>query len=561
MDKIQSTNFDKVKKPKDPKKVAQFVVEMFNKLQQQRQTQIDEAMELQKWAAMNQEPLTIFDTKGEEVKGFKDNKFATIVEVLTAQIGNQSWTNMSQMFDVRCLETMPLPDNLTENEKINYLENEEIQKEFFLNAEEKAKKQKIALEQSLYKMNADVQLEKCFRTGDLFYGEKISQIGWKQKNIVQKLYGGKENVINYDNAHIQAVDPIAFVFDTDKYVKDDDDSFKQIVKIHKRFESIDSILSRKYTNTEGKIVNLYNLSSQDVENIKNKKEKNTTDVPDNQADDLKIKEAQVGDTYATYFMHGDFEIDGVEFKNYIAEVFADEFLIRFEPNPIYINPFIIQMDNQDPITKRGIPRLKTIIDSCKMRQMYINQKQQKDYLNSNPPAIMTGSLKNKLFKGLSTMQWTPGLILDIDDLAQDLNNIRKETFDTKGDIENIQFVTKEISDNGAVNANAMGNVEAGANIKATDLQLAKQGQDIRTQQTLESIYKFTLKNVEAIAQIKALFQSGIEIFNVKDKNANRLYAINDIIRQGQYEYRYEDRNALINRHSKLTGYTNRRKTI
>ena len=30
-----------------------------------------------------------------------------------------------------------------------------------------------------------------------------------------------------------------------------------------------------------------------------------------------------------------------------------------------------------------------------------------------------------------------------------------------------------------------------------------------------------------------------------------MIAITDIIRQGQYEYRYEDRNALMNRHAKL----------
>lgn len=553
MDDIQSNNLDKVKRPKDPKKIVDFVVGEWEKLQKNRQEQIDLAMNLQKWASMNQEPMTIYDTKQNEIKGYKDNKFATIVEVTTANVGNQSWTNMGQMFDVRSLDTLepdktaPLEVQQAYFEMIN---NPELQKQAIEQGEKKAQLQKVALEQSLYKMKADVQLEKCFRKGDLFYGEKISWVGWKQKSIVQKLYGNKESVINYDNADIQAVDPIQFVFDTVKYVKDDDDNFKKIIKIHKRFETIENILNRKYTNDEGKLVNLYNFSKADAEELKTENN-NTTETTDPQTDDSKIQEIKVGDSYATYFVHGDFKIDGVEYNNYIAEVFANKYLIRFEPNPIYICPFIIQMDEQDPYTKRGIARLKTIYDACVMRQSYINQKQQKDFLNSNPPTVMTSKMKNAYLKdGEKAFIWRPGTIIEVDELSQDYQAVRKETFDTNGDINNIQFITQEISDNGAVNANAMGNVEAG-NIKATDLQLAKQGQDIRIQQTLDSIYKFTIKNVEAVAQILALFKSGIEIFKIKNRNVEELIAINDVIRQGQYEYRYEDRNALMNRHSKL----------
>jgi len=553
MDNIQSNNLDKVKRPKDPKKIVDFVVGEWEKLQKNRQEQIDLAMNLQKWASMNQEPMTIYDTKQNEIKGYKDNKFATIVEVTTANVGNQSWTNMGQMFDVRSLDTMepdktaPLEVQQAYFEMIN---NPELQKQAIEQGEKKAQLQKVALEQSLYKMKADIQLEKCFRKGDLFYGEKISWVGWKQKNIVQKLYGNKESVINYDNADIQAVDPIQFVFDTVKYVKDDDDNFKKIIKIHKRFETIENILNRKYTNDEGKLVNLYNFSKAEADELKSSSD-NTTETTDPQADNEKIRETKVGDSYATYFVHGDFKIDGVEYNNYIAEVFANKYLIRFEPNPIYICPFIIQMDEQDPYTKRGIARLKTIYDACVMRQSYINQKQQKDFLNSNPPTVMTSKMKNAYLKdGEKAFIWKPGTIIEVDELSQDYQVVRKETFDTTGDINNIQFITSEISDNGAVNANAMGNVEAG-NIKATDLQLAKQGQDIRIQQTLDSIYKFTIKNVEAVAQILALFKSGIEIFKIKNRNVEELIAINDVIRQGQYEYRYEDRNALMNRHSKL----------
>lgn len=562
MDNIQANTIEKVKKPKDPQKVVDFVVSQWKKLQDNRQSQIDLAMNLQKWASMNQKPMKIYNTRQEEIDGYKDNKFATIVEVTTAQIGNQSWTNMGQMFDVRSTETGLIPpkpsDYLTtieyeqeENRFLEQLYNDDSQKQFIEEGEKKAELQKKALEQALYRMKADVQLEKCFRNGDLFWGEKISQVGWKQRTLVQKLYGNKENKVDYDNADIQAIDPLAFVFDTVKYVKDDDDVFKSIIKIHKRFETIESIINRKFTNKEGKQVNLYNLTSENIQELKNM-EDTTSDTTEPQADDQKIQEVKVGDAYATYFAHGDFKIDGVEYKNYIAEVFAEKFLIRFEPNPIYICPFIIQMDEQDPDTKRGIARMKTIYDACVMRQVYINLKQQKDFLNGNPPTMMTGEMKKELIKpGETSYLWKPGAIIELDDLSPEkVSMLKPFTFDTKGDVDNITFITNEISDNGAVNANAMGNTTSGS-VKATDLQLAKQGQDIRTQQTLDSIYKFTIKNIEAVAQILALFKSGVEVFKVKNKNVEEMIAITDIIRQGQYEYRYEDRNALMNRHAKL----------
>lgn len=562
MDNIQANTIEKVKKPKDPQKVVDFVVSQWKKLQDNRQSQIDLAMNLQKWASMNQKPMKIYNTRQEEIDGYKDNKFATIVEVTTAQIDNQSWTNMGQMFDVRSTETGLIPpkpsDYLTtieyeqeENRFLEQLYNDDSQKQFIEEGEKKAELQKKALEQALYRMKADVQLEKCFRNGDLFWGEKISQVGWKQRTLVQKLYGNKENKVDYDNADIQAIDPLAFVFDTVKYVKDDDDVFKSIIKIHKRFETIESIINRKFTNKEGKQVNLYNLTSENIQELKNM-EDTTSDTTEPQADDQKIQEVKVGDAYATYFAHGDFKIDGVEYKNYIAEVFAEKFLIRFEPNPIYICPFIIQMDEQDPDTKRGIARMKTIYDACVMRQVYINLKQQKDFLNGNPPTMMTSEMKKELIKpGETSYLWKPGAIIELDDLSPEkVSMLKPFTFDTKGDVDNITFITNEISDNGAVNANAMGNTTSGS-VKATDLQLAKQGQDIRTQQTLDSIYKFTIKNIEAVAQILALFKSGVEVFKVKNKNVEEMIAITDIIRQGQYEYRYEDRNALMNRHAKL----------
>lgn len=562
MDNIQANTIEKVKKPKDPQKVVDFVVSQWKKLQDNRQSQIDLAMNLQKWASMNQKPMKIYNTRQEEIDGYKDNKFATIVEVTTAQIGNQSWTNMGQMFDVRSTETGLIPpkksDYLTtieyEQEVNKFLEqlyNDNSQKRLIEEGEKKAELQKKALEQALYRMKADIQLEKCFRYGDLFWGEKISQVGWKQRTLVQKVFGNKENKVDYDNANIQAINPIAFVFDTVKYVKDNDDVFKSIIKIHKRFETIESIINRKFTNKEGKQVNLYNLTSENIQELKNM-EDTTSDTTEPQADDQKIQEVKVGDAYATYFAHGDFKIDGQEYKNYIAEIFAEKFLIRFEPNPIYICPFIIQMDEQDPVTKRGIARMKTIYDSCVMRQAYINLKQQKDFLNGNPPTMMTSEMKKELIKpGETSYLWKPGAIIELDDLSPEkVSMLKPFTFDTKGDVDNITFITNEISDNGAVNANAMGNTTSGS-VKATDLQLAKQGQDIRTQQTLDSIYKFTIKNIEAVAQILALFKSGVEVFKVKNKNVEEMIAITDIIRQGQYEYRYEDRNALMNRHAKL----------
>ena len=48
-----------------------------------------------------------------------------------------------------------------------------------------------------------------------------------------------------------------------------------------------------------------------------------------------------GGQYSVLYAHGDFKINGKLYKNYIAEVLAGRYLIRFEENPMYINPFIL----------------------------------------------------------------------------------------------------------------------------------------------------------------------------------------------------------------------------
>ena len=110
-------------------------------------------------AAKEKKPMKIYNTRQEEIDGYKDNKFATIVEVTTAQIGNQSWTNMGQMFDVRSTETALIPpkksDYLTtieyEQEVNKFLEqlyNDNSQKRLIEEGEKKAELQK-KLEEAL----------------------------------------------------------------------------------------------------------------------------------------------------------------------------------------------------------------------------------------------------------------------------------------------------------------------------------------------------------------------------------------------------------------------------
>lgn len=505
----------------DENDFVQWVVKTHRKLHDNRKSQIDLAQLIEEWRSINQ------DVEGQK---YKDAKFSTMCFIDKAQVSNESWTNIEQVYSVH------IADNETPVEQ----------------AQEQTQLQKYALNHAMKEAKSVREFDKVY---DYYqqWGEFISSIGWKQKTITRKLAdlseptGFREVKIEEENANMQAVDPMFFEYDTAAYKNDNWDS---IIKIYKRFEPVENILNAKYYDEmTGEQVNIYKLSSEAVEELKQKE----TKIDDNEKPTELATKNLYGNAYEVLFLHGDFKFGGKEYKNYIAEVYAGKYLIRFCPNPYYITPFIIEIPEIDPVTKRGIAKMKSVIYSCMQRQDEINQSFKLGELNTNPPVIGSKSAIKQMLKGKDSgaIEWQPGMAIGVESFAT-ANEMKPVTFTSDYTDRNIAFVSNEIADNGGINANAMGNVEK-QDRKATDLNLAKAGQDTRLGQTLDSVYKFIIKNIEAMGEILAIFKYGSEMIRIFDKKeqTEKLIEITDVVRQAKYQYEYQDRNAITAERSKV----------
>ncbi len=500
---------------------VKWVVDTHRKLHENRKSQIDLAKLIEEWRSINQ------DVKGQK---YKDAKFSTMCFIDKAQVANESWTNIEQVYSVN------IADNETPVEQ----------------AQEQTKLQKYALNHAMKENKSVKQFDKTY---DFYqqWGEMISSIGWKQKTITRKFAditnpsGFTEVQVEEDNVNMQTVDPMFFEFDTASYKEDNWDS---VIKIHKRFETVEKILNAKYFDEmTGSQVNIYKLSKEAVEELKQEESK----IEDNAKPSELATKTIYGNAYEVLLLHGDFKFGGKEYKNYIAEVFAGKYLIRFCPNPYYITPFVIEIPEIDPVTKRGIAKMKSTIYSCMQRQDEINQSFKLGELNTNPPVVGSKSAIKQMLKGKDsgTIEWQPGMAIGVENFTT-VNEMKPVTFTSDYTDRNIAFVSNEISDNGGINANAMGNVEK-QDRKATDLNLAKAGQDTRLGQTLDSVYKFIIKNIEAMGEILAIFKYGTETIRIFDKKeqTEKLVEITDVVRRAKYQYEYQDRNAITAERSKI----------
>jgi hypothetical protein len=126
----------------------------------------------------------------------------------------------------------------------------------------------------------------------------------------------------------------------------------------------------------------YTITQEMIDELNEKKEFQTTEnkkLVDLRSDD------EYGGRYSVLYAHGDFKIDGKVYKNYIAEVLAGKYLIRFEQNPLWVCPFILCALEYDPKTKRGISQLKPILDLCKKEESLVNTALDVQKLTLLPP--------------------------------------------------------------------------------------------------------------------------------------------------------------------------------
>lgn len=511
MPDIQVEKEDKFKKLKSSERdeLASTISGWWESFHNKRQSQITTAQKITKYVYLNQADR---NKTAAWKSNIKENKIFTTWDSMKSVMWKEIWSNEEQMFDVAGTSK----------------ETEEV-----------AEKQKESVVYALKKMDAGVQFDKATDNWGI-YGDFIYKTDWKKRVKKVKRFDAFRGFTEVElplqeNANIEAINPMFFNFDTTKYKYGDPESWLSTPKIYKRFATVEEIKNNP----------LYKLTKEQISELD---EGDNTKVVDIEDDNNLAKAKKYGDQYEVLYLQGDIKFNGILYKNIVAEVFAGRYLIYFDENPVYICPFVWDCTQLDPETGRGISPLKSILEMCQGKEDLINSVSDIAKLNANPPVWGSDSfLKEKYKNGL--VPYEPGKYLEYDNSYQG-GFPQTVKFDSSGLGDVISLLANDISDASSINANVMGNIEQGRRT-ATEMQLARNGSDARVAMKLDKIYQINLKVIENVAELLAMFKDGDEILFIDDKGQRTEVEITNAIRQGTYQYFYEDRNALLDRRQKF----------
>lgn len=511
MPDIQVEKDSKFKKlsSEDRDKLARTISDWWLCFHDKRGSQLTTARELEKHLFLNQSNR---NSKKAWKSNIKENKLYTTWDSLKSSMWKEIWSDEEQMFDVQGQA-----------------------KEF----EELAERQKQAVVHSLKQMNAGIQFDKA-TDGWGIYGDFVYKTDWKSRKKRVKRFDPIRGLIEVElpvieNANIEAINPMFFNFDVTKYKYGDSASWDSCPKISKRFASIEEIKANP----------IYKLTKEQELDLDVFSETKSTDLrSDNDLATMK----KYGELYEVLFLHGDIKFNNVVYKNIVAEVLAGKYLIFFDENPVYINPFVWDCTQLDPETGRGISPLKCILEMSKGKEEMLNKACDIAELNANPCHWVSDTFLKEKYKN-GVIDYEPGKVLEYENSYQG-GFPQPIKFDSSGISDIIGVLSNDISDTSSVNANVMGNITQGKR-SATEIQLANNGADSRTAMKLDKIYQINLKIIENIAELLAMFKNEPEMLLIKDKGQRIAVEIDNAVRQGRYYYTYEDRNALIDRRAKI----------
>lgn len=511
MPDIQIEKESKFKKlsPDNRDELAKKISDWWGEFHGKRETQLKTAREIEKQIFLNQ-PDRNANKKWKS--NIKENKLYTTWDSMKSSMWKEIWSNEEQMFDVQG-----------------------VSKEY----EEMAETQKQAMVHALKRMEAGTQFDKAADYWAV-YGDFVYKTDWKSRKKKVKRFDPYQGYIEQElpleeNANIEAINPMFFNFDTTKYKYGDKASWDSCPKIFKRFASIEEIKANP----------MYKLTKEQELDLDIAEETKTTSK---ESDNTLATMKKYGELYEVLFLHGDIKFNNVLYKNVVAEVLAGKYLIFFDENPVYINPFIWDCTMLDPETGRGISPLKSILEMSNGKEELLNKACDIAELNANPCHWVSDTFLKEKYKN-GTVDYEPGKVLEYENSYQG-GFPQAVKFDASGIADIIGVLANNISDTSAVNANIMGNIEQGKRT-ATEMQLANNGSNSRIAMKLDKIYQINLRIIENVAELLAMFKNEPETLLVKEKGQRVAVEITNAIRQGSYYYVYEDRNALIDRRAKI----------
>lgn len=503
---------DKFKKlsESDREDLARKIGNWYSNFQDKRTSQIDVADTIRDFIELNQTDRN--KKQGQEWKSnIKENKIYTIYDSMKATMWREIWSNEEQMFDI-----------VGKSKKDDEL----------------AKTQKQAIVHALKEMEACKQYDKATDNWFIF-GDFCFKTDWKKRTKVVKRPTplGMVDVAlpTYDNANIEALNPMFFVWDVTTYKIGDVESWNKCIKIYKRFESLENIKNNPQ----------YKLTKEQYDDLKSTKD--NTEPTDKQTDSELKDATSYGDLKEILYLHGDFKFNDVEYKNVVAEVIERKYLIFFGENPVIINPFIWGATDIDSETKRGISPLKNILYLAMGKEEMVNEVADAAKLTLNPTYIADENSVPERYKN-KDIQLAPGKVIMFNSLGDKLPD--PITVNASGVQEMAGYLDNVISDVSSVNANLMGNITS-QDRKATELNLAQQGATSRIALKLDKIYQTNLAVIENVAELLAMFKPDSEIILVNNSGVKTEVEITSAVRQANYKYYYEDRNSLVDKRSKF----------
>ena len=399
-----------------------------------------------------------------------------------------------------------------------------------------ANRQKAMLVNTFEKMKIEDELEKVVN-GIVEAGECTLFIGWETKiKSIRRAQSIEEQLVNptsdgfvvessvsYDNPKVKHIKAEDFVFD-----KNRKNNWDACPKIYRTYCDIEELNVNKANNllTEEKIEKL-----KGVLNNKSKKETGKA-VKDDRIEVLEY--------------WGDIELsDGEILKNRLIVIAGRREVIRFEPNPFIINPFVHANIIESPDTERGISPLRVALILNNISSTILNKQIDALALMMNPPYLAPKGC----FKGEQDVR--PGKIIEYDSALMPAPPTALSFDKAMQGWDFLTYFKSTIESATGIFNNMTGTLQTEERT-ATELNYSVNGQTARLNMILDAINrKIIIPMVEKTADLIANFKIGREIININDRGRTLFIEIDDGIRNGNYVYRYGDRKASLERKNRL----------
>ena len=358
-----------------------------------------------------------------------------------------------------------------------------------------------------------------------------------------------EDVVTYDGPSVKCIDPVDFVFDIANI-----QNFESCAKIYRTYMDVNEIIDNKSNNMLNPQIIDELRQIANVKSLKTLGNLSSLKIVDGgystiYDSDLMKARARKGNKLEVLEFYGDIQKpDGTILKNYLVTVVARTKVVRFEPNPFVINPFIYASIIEDPETKRGVSPLKVAMILSSISSEILNKQLDALSLTINPPYLAPKGC----FKGEQVV--TPGKIIEYDSALMPQQPLPLDFTQAVRGWDFIRFFKAQIESATGIFKNMSGQLEQDVEKTATEFTYSVSSQAIRLNMLIDSISrKIIIPMIQAVAEITSNFKFGNETVVYSENGAVKFIDINDNVRCSyDFLYRYGDRKASIDRKSKFS---------